>query len=164
MADRYGVINVTPGDPRGRQTEVIISGTPKPGTCMTVLAATEPVGGIFTYEAFNRDADADRALVGVLLEDELQGRLVTTAYVATDQARVYFPNPGDMLQMLVANISGTSDSFNIGDYMMIEDVTGKLLTTSSPEREPFVIMETIGVSPLAGITADVLVLCMFTGS
>jgi len=126
---------------------------------MTVLAATEPVAGIFTYEVYNRDADGDRAPVAVLLEDELQGRLITTAYVAADQARLYFPVAGDMLQMLVADVAGTADTLAIGDYMIIDDGTGLLIdTTGSPQMESFVIMET-----QAALTADLHVLCMYTG-
>lgn len=158
MADRYGTVVVS-NDPRGRYQECLITATPKPGTCMTVLAATEPVNGIFTYEAFNRDADGDNAEIAVLVEDELQGRDITTAYVAATQGRMYFPLPGDFLQMLVLNIAGTSDSFAIGDLMIVNDGDGKLIaTTGSPESEPFRIMETI-----AAITADTIVLCQYTG-
>jgi hypothetical protein len=159
MSNQFNTIIVS-SPPRGVIEEVLISGTPKPGTCMTVLAATEPVAGKFTYEAYNRDADGDRAEVAVLLEDELQGLLVTTAYVAATQARVYFPAPGELLQMLMANIAGTGDAFAIGDYFIIDDSTGKLIdTTGSPEIESFVCMET-----QAAITSDTLVLCRFTGS
>lgn len=161
MSLQFGeVIMVTPRANMS-QRECIISGTPVAGTCMTVLAATEPVAGIFTFEAFNRDADGDRAPVAVLLEDELQGAVVTLAYVAATQARLAFPHQGDLLQMLVANISGTPDAFTIGTYMIIEDGTGKLIrTTGSPQMESFVIMET--VTP--ALTADTHVLCMYTGN
>ena len=158
MADRYGTVIVS-NDPRGRQQEVLIAGTPKPGTCMTLEAGTEPVNGIFTFEAFNRSADGEQALVGVLLEDELQGNDITTAYVAATQGRIYFPLPGDILQMLLLNIAGTSDSFSIGEYLIINDGDGKLITTTgSPEMESFYVLETI-----AAITADTIVLCQYTG-
>lgn len=157
MSNRYGKIIVSGG--RGVRRECIVSGTPKPGTCMTVLAATEPVNGRFTYEAYNRTADGNRAPVAVLLEDELQGKDVDTAYVTLTRGMLYFPEPGDLLQMLVANITGTPDAFAIGAYFMIDDGTGKLIAESSPESEPFVCMET--VSP--ALTADTLVLCLFTG-
>ena len=55
--------------------------------------------------------------------------------------------------------SGTSDAFAIGDILMVDDSTGKLVaTTGSPESEPFVVMETV-----AALTADALVHVMFTG-
>jgi hypothetical protein len=159
MSDQYGVIVVS-GDPRGRGQGCIVSGTPVPGTCMTVLAATEPVGGVFTYEVYNRDADGDRAPVAVLVEDNIQGRIITKAFTTLDNGQLFFPQQGDLLQMLVANISGTADSFAIGDYMIIEDGTGKLIaTTGSPQMESFVIMET-----QSALTTDLHVLCQYTGA
>lgn len=150
---------IVSGEPKGKTINAIISGTPKPGTCMTVLAATEPVGGLFTYEVYNRAADGNRAPVGVLLEDVNQGYDETQAFVTGTIGQIYFPTMGEILNMLVANIAGTGDSFAIGDYMIIDDGTGKLIATAgSPESEPFVIMETS-----AAITADTLLECMYTG-
>lgn len=160
MSNRYNKILVSPagGHPYSFK-EGIIDGTPKPGTCMTIKAAVEPVNGRFTYEAYNRAADAERAEVIVLLEDELQGFGVTDAYVSGTRGRLYVPQNGDVLQMLFANISGTGDAFAIGDYVMIDDGTGKLIaTTGTPEMECFKVLET-----QAGLTADTLVLCMYTG-
>lgn len=157
MSNQYGTIIVSGGC--GIRRGCLVDGTPKPGTCMTVKAATEPVNGRHTYEAYNRDGDGNRAEVAVLLEDELQGRDVTTAYTSGQHGQLYFPQPGDLLQMLVANIGGTGDSFAIGDYLMIDDGTGKLIASSSPENEPFVVMETT-----AALTADALVTCLYTGN
>lgn len=157
MANRFNTIILGPG--RGIIEEVKISGTPVPGTCMTVVAATEPVAGKYTYEAFNHAADGNLSEVAVLLEDELQGKLVTDAYVTGTQGRVYFPQHGELLQMLLKNIAGTSDVFAIADQLIIDDGTGKLIaTTGSPESEPFVCMETV-----AAITADTLATCRYTG-
>jgi len=159
MSNQFNVILVST-NPKGVFEEVIIDGTPKPGTCMTVKAATEPVAGKFTYEAFNDSADGVQNEVAVLLEDELQGKLVTDAYVAATLARLYWPAPGELLQMLVANIAGTGDLFAIADKMIIDDGTGKLIaTTGTPEMEPFNIMETE-----AALTADLLILCRYTGN
>lgn len=159
MANQFDQIIVS-SDPKGVREEATIDGTPKPGTVMTVKSGVEPVAGKFTYEAFNRDADGDRAEIAVLREDELQGKLVTDAYVSGTLGRLYFPVHGDLLQMLVKVIAGTGDTFVISDYMIVEDVTGKLLaTTGTPEIEPFVIMETVSVA----LAADTLVLCRYTG-
>lgn len=158
MSDQYGTILVQ-ANPRGVIESCIVSGTPKPGTCMTIKAATEPVGGIFTFEAYDRDADGNRAEVAVLLEDETQGKLITDAYVSGTYGRVYYPLPGDKLQMLLKNIAGTGDSFAIGDLLIIDDGTGKLIaTTGSPEMESFRCRET-----QAALTADLHVLCSYTG-
>lgn len=144
-------------EPKGRFQECIVSGTPKPGTCMTVLAATEPVNGIFTYEAFNRGADGADAPTAVLLPDYLQGKLATDAYASGDRGFLYFPISGDELNMLLKNISGTSDAFAIGDPLMVDDTTGKLIAiTGTPARVAFECRETV-----AAITADTLARCIF---
>lgn len=158
MSNRYGTIIVSGG--YGVRREAIIDGTPKPGTCMTVKSAVEPVNGRFTYEPYNRGGSGQRAEIAVLLEDELQGKLVTEAHTSGQHGMLYFPQPGDLLQMLVDNVTGTGDTFGIDDYMMIEDGTGKLIATSSAESEPFQIRETVS----SALTSDTLVLCMYTGS
>lgn len=146
-------------EPRGMFKEGFVYGTPKPGTVMQLKAATEPVGGKFTWTAYDPANNGDQRLIAVLLEDSLQGKTVSDAYVSGDQCFLYCPIPGDELNMLCHNRSGTSDSFAIGDLLRVADGTGKLIATAgTPESEPFVVMKT-----QAGITADTLVPCMFTG-
>ena len=152
---------VLSGEPRGRFYEGIIASgeTPKPGTVMQIQAAVEPIGGRLTWEMFDAGADGDQRLIAVLLPDQLQGKMATDAYAAGDRCFLYIPLPGDELNMLVSNISGTSDSFAIGDLLMVNDGDGELIaTTGSPESESFIVMETV-----AALTADTLVHCMFTG-
>ena len=152
---------VLSGEPRGRFYEGIIASgeTPKPGTVMQIQAAVEPIGGRLTWEMLDSGADGDQRLIAVLLPDQLQGKMATAAYAAGDRCFLYIPLPGDELNMLVSNISGTSDSFAIGDLLMVNDGDGELIaTTGSPESESFIVMETV-----AALTADTLVHCMFTG-
>lgn len=132
-------------NPRGRRTEGIVSGTPKPGTFMTLVAATEPDGtGRYTWEPYNRAADGNRALVAILLEDHLQGKGPDDAYVNGDRCFLYFPLPGDELNARVADAAGTADDVAIGDLFIIDDGTGKLnATTGTPEAEVFQALETI---------------------
>jgi len=157
MAKGSGIILAS--EPRGVFLEGIISGTDKPGTVMQVLAATEPVGERFTWTVFDAAADGDQRLIAVLLPKDNEGGLATAAYVTGDRCFLYIPAMGEELNMLVANVGGTGDSFAISDIMMVDDGTGKLIaTTGGPESEPFIIMETV-----AALTADTLVRCMFTG-
>jgi len=150
---------VLSAEPRGVFKEGIVSGTPKPGTIMQIKESTEPVGGKHTWEVFDADENGSQRLIAVLLEDSLQGKTVSDAYVDGDQCFLYCPIPGDELNVLLENQVGTSDSFAIGDLLRVEDGTGKLLATSgTPESEPFVVMET-----LSAITADSLCHVMFTG-
>jgi hypothetical protein len=149
---------VLSGAPAGRFLEGIISGTPKPGTAMQIVAATEPVGGKYTWEVYTR-ADGNRYLMAILLEAWWLGRSITDAYVTGERCRMYCPIPGDELQVLLQNQAGTGDAFAIGDLLMADSGTGKFLATSSPESEPFIVMET-----LAAITADTLCHVMATGN
>ncbi len=147
-------------EPGGRFLEGTISGTPKPGTVMQISAATEPTNGRFQWEAYNVATDGNQRIIAVLLPDWGQGKLATDAYVTASHGYLYCPLPGEELNMLVANIAGTGDTFAIADVMMVDDGTGKLIaTTSSPESEPFIILETVGTA----LTADSLTWCMFTG-
>lgn len=146
-------------DPKGVFLEGIVSGTPKPGTCMQIQAATAAVNGRFTYEVYAPGTDGEQRLVVVLLEDDLQGKLATDAYVTATRCRLYCPAPGEELNMLLADISGTGDDHAVGDMLMIDTGTGKLIvTTGSPEMESFMCLEA-ATDP----TADALYRCMYTG-
>src|SRR3990172_9270875 len=113
-------------EPMGRFHEGIISGALYPGVCVQIAAATEPVNGRFTWEAYNAAADGDQRLVAVLLPDSLQGSLATDPYVSGDRCFLYVPIAGEELNMLVTDVNtGTSDSFAIGDLLMIDDGTGR---------------------------------------
>lgn len=154
---------VVTAEPRGQFLEGIVSGTPKPGTVMQVVAATEPQSGRFTWQVYNAAADGNQRLIAVLLPDVLQGKIATTAYTTGQRCFLYCPLPGELLNMLYTDTdTGTSDAFAIGDIMIVDDGTGKLIdTTGTPESEPFLCMET-WADPTAA-AADVLLLSMFTG-
>lgn len=147
--------------PRGVRHEGTIYGTPKPGTCMQIKAATEPVNGRFTWEVYDRISDGIRALVAVLLPNDNEGMIATTAYVSGTRGFIYCPAPGEELNMLIGDISGTggSSDFAIGDRLMIDDGTGKLVDAlGNVESVPFILLETI-----TDLTADYLAWCMYTG-
>lgn len=146
--------------PAGRFLEGLIATgqTPKPGTMMMLEAATEPIGGKHSWTAYS-DADGATGLVAILIENYFLGRDHTTAYVAEEQCRLYCPIPGDELQVLLENQSGTADAFAIGDKLMVDSGTGKFLASVYNEAEPFIVAETI-----AAITADTLCHCFFTGA
>ena len=143
--------------PKGRFLDGIISGTPKPGTVMQIKAATEPVAGQYTFEVYDQAADGNRPQgpIFVLREDELQGITVDTAYADGATGLLYCPLPGDELLMLFANVAGTGDDHAIGEKLIIDDGTGKLIaTTGTPECEPFMCAETV-TDPTADFLAHV---------
>lgn len=148
-------------DPRGRKTEGYITGTPKPGIMLMLDVSEAERGGRFTWEPFNRTFDAQMGLVAVLLEDELQGVNNDTAYVTGARCFLYFPLPGDELNMLFQNQAGTADDVAFGDYFVVDDGTGKMLATTgtaADKSEPFQALEVV-TDP----TEDTLVHCYFTG-
>lgn len=147
-------------DPRGRQHEGIVSGALQPGIVVQMNAAAGlDSNGRATWEPYNTSADGEQRLIAVLLEDWGLGKPATSAYVDGDRCFVYFPLPGDELNMLLLNIAGTADDHPFGEVLMVNDGDGKLVvTTGSPESEAFVLMEAV-TDP----TADTLAHCMFTG-
>ena len=151
---------IVSAQPKGQFLEGWISGALKPGQCVQVKAGTEPVGGDFTYEKAAPSSDGDYLPIIVLLPDRLQGKLETDAYVDGDRCFLYVPAPGELLNMLLLDISGTGDDFTIGQKLMVDNATGKLIAfTGTPESVPFICMETV-TDP----TADHLTLCMRTGN
>ena len=143
MAKGSGII--CSAEPGGVRLEGTISGALKPGTIVQKKAGTAPVGGRFTYEAYNPAADGNQRPIYVLLPDELQGKLATDAYTDGDRCFVYVPIAGEELNIL-AYAAGTAsdDAVAIGDLFIVDKGTGHLVaTTGTPESEPFEANEAI---------------------
>lgn len=144
-------------DPKGEFKEGIVSGTPKPGTVMEISSFTM-VGGRFTWQAFS-PTSGNRRLIAVLLPDDLQGQLASSAYVTGTRCFLYCPVAGEELNMLLADVAGTADDHTAGETLIVQTTTGKLIaTTGSPQSEPFRLCETV-TDP----TSDTLAHCMYTG-
>lgn len=157
-------IVLTP-EPRGRRVEGIIEGALTPGIVVQVKAATErDAGNRFTWQAFDKSGTGAPGLIGVLDYDWQQGKLATDAYVSGKRGFIYFPLPGDELNMSINDLAGTgaTSDFAIGDPLTVEDGTGQLLDALTGTAvyliRPFVLMETI-----TDLTADALYHVMFTG-
>jgi hypothetical protein len=130
---------------------------------MERVPATEPVNGRYTYRAVQTGSNGDRRPIYVLLSDSTQGVTpdINGANTMTSgrQIQLYVPLPGDELNLLVKNIAGTSDKFAIGDKLMIEGASGKLLAgTGAAVSQPFEVEETV-----PALTADTLIACMYVG-
>jgi hypothetical protein len=163
--------------PLGRVERIIISGTPKPGQWMGIKGSVAPVGGNpsqagrFTYEpagvtaaagSKGMAADGNTGAYAILLAP---GETVESppigskdvAYADGDSAAVYWPTNGDLLNCLFQNAAGTADDVTVGDKMIIDDGTGKVLvSTGTVECEPLEARDA-----LTDPTADVHVLCVF---
>ena len=155
--------------PRGVYEDIVVTGTPKPGTCMEITPSTEPIGGVFNYSAYGVTAassgqyvaaDGDKKAIAILLEDDAQAKTYNDAYVTGTRGRVYYPAMGEQFNMLFQDVSGTSDSFIIGQEMMVDNGTGKLISADSDaEAHPFTLLETVATAP----TADHWKWCRFNG-
>ena len=141
---------------------IIVTGeTPKPGTIMQIDPTVARTGNRWQVKAYNRDADGDRPAgpFCVLLEDNKQGKRATDAYAAGDYCELYCPLPGDELNLLFFNQSGTADDITKGDLLIVDDGTGKVFkTTGTVETEPAMALEAI-TDP----TADQLLWVVWSG-
>lgn len=145
--------------PQGRFLEGILSTACYPGHAMEVKAATEPVGGKHTWQAFS-GSDGERKLIAILLENEMIGKTCTDEIADAQKVRMYCPIPGDELLVLVsATGTGTGDSMAIGAKLILASGGTFIATTGTPEAEPFEVLETVSDVVAAGT----LVHCIFTG-
>lgn len=149
---------VLAANPRGMFLEGQIEGTPKPGIMCSVKANTAFILGRPVWVPY-AGATGERDLVAILYNDYYQGRGIDEAYVTGDRCFLYVPYAGEEMKVLVKNITGTADAFQIGQKLIVETATGKfLITASTPESEPFKVYETV-----AALTADQLVHVCATG-
>ncbi|KKN70643.1 hypothetical protein LCGC14_0429160 [marine sediment metagenome] len=154
--------------PRGVFEDVYVVGTPKPGTIMEIEPTTAEVGGLFHYAVYGTQAassgqyvsnDGDRKAIAILLEYDQQGGIYSRSYVDDELGRIYWPVMGEQFNILVEDVAGTGDDFAIGEEMMVDDGTGKLLTAdSNAEAHPFTALEVV-TDP----TADHWIWCRFNG-
>lgn len=163
--------------PKGVFDECTISGTPKPGTFMMIVAATALTNGRPTMKARDLTAGAVGS-VAILLEDDLQGFVgvgaansdstsggvtVTggpapgTAYVAGTRGRVYWPLAGEEFNLILGDVAGTGDTVAIGDLFGINN-DGKLKANSSYDSPCFMAMEA-----LTALTGDTMLHVKFLG-
>ena len=159
---------IVTSEPKGVFKECIINGTPKPGTVMEIDPGVAAVGNVFTWQPYGTEAastgrgvaaDGDRKIVAVLLEKSDEAKIYSTAYADADRGYLYFPVTGEELNMILENQAGTAESFVIGDELMVDDGTGKLLEADADaEAQPFINLEA-----QSALTEDVWTWCLFTG-
>lgn len=160
MAARGNKIIVTE-KPRGVFLEGYVNAALKPGVVVQV-DVSEGVGddGRFDFEAFAvGDGLRNIGPNFILLEDKFNGRDATTAYVSGDRCWCYVPIPGEELNMILQDVSGTGDDHALGDLFILDSGTGKLIaTTGTPESEPF-----MNIAVVTDPTGDTLNHVMYRG-
>jgi hypothetical protein len=154
--------------PCGRFEEGIIAAgqTPYPGTVMQFTNAPE-IQGRKTWTAYAPGASGDRPLSGiaVLLPDWLIGQTCETAYVAGARCQLYFPKPGEELNMLIdASVTDTGTgtvSLLVTQMLSIENNTGILILTTNVSA-PFELMDEVDYPP-PGSNPNTLARCKYNG-
>ena len=159
MVDSHNTI-VLSSPPKGVFMEGYLDAALKPGHAVEIKAATEPIGGRPTFQAYN-GSNGHRKLIAILLENEMVGKTCEDTISADQKVRVYCPVPGeDLLVRVSAAGTGTGDSQAIGDKLILANGGTFIATAGSPEAEPFEVMETMSDVVAAGSLTHVI----FTGN
>ena len=159
MADSHNEI-VLAAAPAGKFLEGHLSTATYPGTAMEVKAATEPVGGRHTWQAYS-GTSGHRKLIAILMKNEMIGYTISDQIADGQRIKLYAPIPGDELLVLVsASGTGTGDAQAIGDKLILANGGTFIATTGTPEAEPFEVMETLTDVVAAGTLTHVI----FTGN
>lgn len=146
---------------KGNMIEGTIVGTPLPGTIMEIVPGVAPTNGRHSYRA-SQQANGLPRQIAVLLDDANLGVGPTTAYVAGTRGRLYFPVPGDELNMIV-DVPGTGtggSAETIGENLMCGADGHLTLAVGSPAAVPFQSMEKLADVP----AGSQLTWCTYTGA
>lgn len=140
-------IILTP-EPRGRRTEGVAAVDLLPGTVVQVKTAVAPdAGNRLTFEPYNTVASGVPKIIAIVDANWLEGQTADTTILAGKRVFVYYPLPGDELNMLVDDVAGTgaTSDFAIGDPLMVQDGTGLLIDGALGTlgyAQPFEVQET----------------------
>lgn len=156
---------IVTANPRGLMEEGYVAAgeTFYPGMIVQQDPTVALKSGRHTYKLYNRDADGNMPAGAYWVVTErlgaLQGRSMSDSYAAGERCSLYAPYPGDELNLLISNLSGTGDDHTAGEILMVDDGTGELIaTTGSPESEVALLLEAV-TDP----TVDTLAWCRWTG-
>jgi hypothetical protein len=144
MARGSGIVSTA--DARGRYEWGYLTTADKPGTVLQRDASVALKHGKHTYKVYQPGADGENPLGGywVLCDCPERGLAATAAYAAGDFVKLYSPRMGDELNLLMGDVAGTGDDHALGEKMMVDHGTGKLVaTTGSPEDEVAQLLEAV---------------------
>jgi hypothetical protein len=135
---------IVSAQPRGRFEEGNIVGVGiKPGTVVQIDPGVAYQSGRPSFIPYNPGADNDPTVgpLGVLLEDSPSGFSALVALQNGQRCRVYYPLPGDELNMLCEGEAGTgsANALTIGERLGIRNNTGKLIAQATPTAAAFFI-------------------------
>jgi hypothetical protein len=156
-ASKKTIILTSP--PKGSFGEGYLTVGAKPGVCIELDPNAAMQSGRFGYRPFSGTlASGAAAGVMVLLEDDEQGFVVGTPYLPNSRCRFYTPAPGEELNVLRLDRTGTGDSQTIGQQLEISAPSGKVIAQTGSGVPYFQAMESI-VNP----TSDQLTHVLYIG-
>jgi len=134
-----------------------------PGMIVQRDASVALIGGRHTYKIYATGTDGALPVGAfwVVTNDAgaLRGAKVTDSYAAGEKESLYAPQPGEELNLLLKDIAGTGDDHALGEILIVDDATGKLIaTTGSPATKVAQLLETV-TDP----TGDTLAWCQWSG-
>lgn len=154
---------IVTADPKGQFQEgyVKTGQTFYPGMVVLRDASVALAGGVHTYKIYDESADGDQPTGAMWVVTNLLGALIgkiaSDSIAAGERFMAYSPRSGEDINLLVANLSGTADDHALGEKLMVDTGTGKLIaTTGTPEMEVAQLLEVI-TDP----TADTLAWCQW---
>lgn len=153
---------IVTADPKGQFEEgyVKTGETFYPGMIVQRDPSVALKGGRHTYKIYapGTDGEHPRGSYWVVLEDSRVGKTTSDSFAAGERCFLYSPRAGEELNLLVANLAGTGDDHALGEVLMVDTGTGKLIaTTGTPESEVAQLLEAI-TDP----TADTLAWCQWS--
>jgi hypothetical protein len=161
---------VVQSDPKGNWAQGYVKSgeTFYPGMLVCKDPSVALVGGKHTYKAYAEGTDGYRPAGAIWIVTEqnlvLKGEGITDLdtfddYPAGELASFYCPLPGDELNLLFKNVTGTGDDVAVGDKLTPDSGSGKLIvTTGTVEIEPAMALEA-----LTDPTTDTLIWCEWSG-
>ncbi len=157
---------VVTADPKGQWEEgyVATSQTFKPGMIVQRDPTVALKAGRHTYKYYDRAADGDKPagafwVVTGRLEAMLGKSVDSSSIAAGYHTEFYCPRAGEELNLLLGDVSGTGDAHALGEILMVDDGTGKLVaTTGTPATQVAQLLEAV-----AAPVADTLAWCQWSG-
>lgn len=134
-----------------------------PGMGVLRDASVALKAGRHTYKMYDESADGDLPTGAIWIVTDglhaLVGKGVTDSYAAGERVSLYAPAPGEEINLLLKDISGTGDDHALGEKLILDTGTGEFIaTTGSPETEVAQLLEAV-TDP----TADTLAWCQWAG-
>lgn len=150
---------IVTANPRGVFEEGYVKAaqTFTPGMVVLRDASVALLNGKHTYKIYDEGADGEQPSgafwVVTNLLNAMVGKTLSDTYAAGTRVSVYSPVAGEELNLLLADIAGTGDDHPLGQKLIVDTGTGKLIaTTGSPETEVAQLLEVV-TDPVADTPA-----------